>query len=110
MAGRSGHLIPRTGPLHHRTLDSATRKCFDPGVGGPSGVARTTACLREFERQFDRMTRQAAQAGPAMAMDGIRRKDDVVLRFDLPGIDPGSIELTVDRGVLSVSAAVAAER
>ena len=60
--------------------------------------------VQEFERQFDRMTRQVAQTGPAMNMDGIRRKDDVVLRFDLPGIDPGSIEITVDRGVLSVSA------
>jgi HSP20 family protein len=39
-----------------------------------------------------------------MPMDGIRRADDVVLRFDLPGIDPDSIEVTVDRGVLSVSA------
>ena len=60
--------------------------------------------VQEFERQFDRMTRQAGQSAPAMTMDGIRRKDDVVLRFDLPGIDPGSIEITVDRGVLSVSA------
>lgn len=55
---------------------------------------------QEFERQFDRLTRRPA----AMPMDGIRRKDEVVLRFDLPGIDPGSIEVTVDRGVLSVSA------
>ena len=37
-------------------------------------------------------------------MDGIRRPGEVVLRFDLPGINPDSIEVTVDRGVLSVSA------
>ncbi|MQY05695.1 Hsp20/alpha crystallin family protein [Actinomadura macrotermitis] len=61
--------------------------------------------VQEFERQFDRLTRQAAgNGGAAMPMDGIRRADDVVLRFDLPGIDPGSIEVTVDRGVLTVSA------
>ncbi|MFI0445468.1 Hsp20/alpha crystallin family protein [Actinomadura sp. 6N118] len=66
--------------------------------------------VQEFERQFDRMARQAfGQAtgqgnGAVMPMDGLRRDDDVVLRFDLPGIDPGSIEVTVDRGVLSVSA------
>ncbi|MGW4475198.1 Hsp20/alpha crystallin family protein [Nonomuraea sp. NPDC004354] len=62
--------------------------------------------VQEFERQFDRLTRQAAAegAGAVMPMDGIRRADDVVLRFDLPGIDPDSIEVTVDRGVLSVSA------
>ncbi|MER7129934.1 Hsp20/alpha crystallin family protein [Streptosporangium saharense] len=61
--------------------------------------------VQEFERQFDRIVRQAGgQDGVTMAMDGIRRADDVVLRFDLPGIDPDSIEVTVDRGVLSVSA------
>jgi HSP20 family protein len=62
--------------------------------------------VQEFERQFDRLTRQAAaQAGGAvMPMDGLRRQDDVILRFDLPGIDQDSIEVTVDRGVLTVSA------
>ncbi|MEW2353606.1 Hsp20/alpha crystallin family protein [Spirillospora sp. NPDC029432] len=62
--------------------------------------------VQEFERQFDRALRRAAgdDGGAGMAMDGIRRADDVVLRFDLPGIDPGSIEVTVDRGVLSVTA------
>jgi HSP20 family protein len=63
--------------------------------------------VQEFERQFDRLARSVT--GPsngttAMPMDGIRRPDDVVLRFDLPGIDPDSIEVTVDRGVLTVSA------
>ncbi|MBB5085116.1 Hsp20/alpha crystallin family protein [Nonomuraea endophytica] len=62
--------------------------------------------FQEFERQFNRLTRQTFgdTNGTAMAMDGLRRDDDVVLRFDLPGIDPDSIEVTVDRGVLSVSA------
>jgi HSP20 family protein len=40
----------------------------------------------------------------SMRMDAIRRTDEVELRFDLPGIDPASIDVTVDRGVLSVSA------
>ncbi|MFI0408270.1 Hsp20/alpha crystallin family protein [Actinomadura sp. 3N508] len=62
--------------------------------------------VQEFERQFDRAVRQVTghANGTSMPMDGIRRADDVVLRFDLPGIDPGSIEVTVDRGVLSVTA------
>ncbi|GAA4046362.1 Hsp20/alpha crystallin family protein [Nonomuraea soli] len=60
--------------------------------------------FQEFERQFNRLTRQTLEGGPIMPMDGLRRADDVVLRFDLPGIDPASIEVTVDRGVLSVSA------
>ncbi|MEU1724591.1 Hsp20/alpha crystallin family protein [Nonomuraea sp. NPDC005692] len=62
--------------------------------------------FQEFERQFNRLARQTFDnSGTAtMPMDGLRRDDDVVLRFDLPGIDPDSIEVTVDRGVLTVSA------
>jgi HSP20 family protein len=71
--------------------------------------------VQEFERQFDRLTRRSltwgeGSANGVMPMDGVRRKDDVLLRFDLPGIDPDSIEVTVDRGVLSVSARREEER
>ncbi|MGD0377355.1 MAG: Hsp20/alpha crystallin family protein [Streptosporangiaceae bacterium] len=66
-----------------------------------------------FTQEFDRLAQRAfgtaAVGRPAMRMDGIRRKDDILLRFDLPGIDPQSIEVTVDRGVLSVSAKRAEE-
>jgi HSP20 family protein len=60
--------------------------------------------------EFDRLARRAfgpagsGWAHSAMRMDAVRKDDEVVLRFDLPGIDPDSIEVTVDRGVLSVSA------
>jgi len=40
----------------------------------------------------------------AVRMDAIRRAGEVELRFDLPGIDTDSIDVTVDRGVLKVSA------
>ncbi|MFC6084577.1 Hsp20/alpha crystallin family protein [Sphaerisporangium aureirubrum] len=64
--------------------------------------------VQEFERQFDRLARRAwnntGDGGSVMPLDGVRRKDDVLLRFDLPGIDPDSIEVAVDRGVLSVTA------
>jgi len=60
--------------------------------------------------EFDRLARGAfgpargSRLQPAVRMDAIRREHDVQLRFDLPGIDPESIDVTVDRGVLSVSA------
>ncbi|SDJ39519.1 Hsp20/alpha crystallin family protein [Nonomuraea jiangxiensis] len=62
--------------------------------------------IQEFERQFGQQTRRTfgTGTGALMPMDGLRRDDDVLLTFDLPGIDPESIEVTVDRGVLSVSA------
>jgi len=62
----------------------------------------------EFDRLAQRAfgTAGAAIARPhvAMRMDAIRREGDVLLRFDLPGIDPDSIEVTVDNGALTVSA------
>ncbi|MET9063743.1 Hsp20/alpha crystallin family protein [Streptosporangium sandarakinum] len=65
--------------------------------------------VQEFDRQFDRLARQTlgwgqGDARGAMPLDGVRRKDDVLLKFDLPGADPDSVEVTVDRGVLTVSA------
>jgi len=61
--------------------------------------------------EFDRLARRTfgtanwtARVRSAMPMDAIRGKDEVQLRFDLPGVDPESIDVTVDRGVLTVSA------
>jgi HSP20 family protein len=58
----------------------------------------------EFDRLVERAFGPAGSGRPAMRMDGIRRDDGVELRFDLPGIDPQTIEVTVDQGVLTVSA------
>ena len=55
---------------------------------------------------FARLTHRAT----VMPLDGVRRDGDVLLRFDVPGIDPESLEVTVDRGVLSVSAKRQEER
>ncbi len=64
---------------------------------------------------FARVTRRtfgpaAINRATVMPLDGVRRDGDVLLRFDVPGIDPQSIEVTVDRGVLSVSAKRQEER
>jgi len=58
----------------------------------------------EFDRLAQRVfgtTNGATGTRSVMRMDGIRRKDDVLLRFDLPGVDADSIDVTVDRGVLA---------
>jgi HSP20 family protein len=52
---------------------------------------------------FARATRRAFGQSTVMPLDAVRRDGDVLLQFDVPGIDPESIEVTVDRGVLSVS-------
>jgi HSP20 family protein len=48
--------------------------------------------------------RRWSRSTTALPVDGVRRENDVLLRFDVPGIDPESIEITVDKNVLSVSA------
>src|ERR1700684_4035732 len=58
---------------------------------------------RDLQRQFDRLARNTFGPSAGMRMDAVRTGGDVVLRFDVPGIDPSSIDVTVDRGVLSVS-------
>lgn len=39
-----------------------------------------------------------------MPMDAYRSGDHYVVAFDLPGVDPASIDLTVEHNVLSISA------
>jgi HSP20 family protein len=57
-------------------------------------------------RELDRLTEQTWSGGraPAMPMDAYRRGDHFVVHFDLPGVDPSSIDLTVEKNVLTVSA------
>jgi HSP20 family protein len=58
-------------------------------------------------RQFDRLAEQVfgTVARPAaMPMDAWREGHDFVVEFDLPGIDPASIDLDVERNVLTVRA------
>ena len=52
---------------------------------------------------YNQITRRAFGV-PALPMDTARRDGELVLRFDVPGIDPEKIDVTVDRGVLTVSA------
>src|SRR5260370_41254277 len=56
-----------------------------------------------FDRQFDRLARQAFGQVPALPLDVVRHENGVTLRLDVPGIDPEQLEVTVDRGVLTIS-------
>ncbi|NKQ29011.1 Hsp20/alpha crystallin family protein [Streptomyces galbus] len=58
-------------------------------------------------REFDRLAQQvfgSTGRPAAMAMDAYRAGDDFLVHFDLPGIDPETIELDVERNVLNVRA------
>ena len=58
-------------------------------------------------RDLDRLMEGVASGGArgrTFPMDAYQSGDDVVLLFDLPGVDPQSIELTIDQHVLTVRA------
>jgi HSP20 family protein len=58
-------------------------------------------------RDFDRLTQQVlgtTNRPVAMQMDAWREGDRFVIEFDLPGVSPQTIDLDVERNVLTVSA------
>ena len=58
-------------------------------------------------RDLDRLTSQllGTPARPAaMPIDAYRQNDAFVVELDLPGVDPGSIDLTVEKNVLTIHA------
>ena len=67
-------------------------------------------------RELDRLTQQllggysGTWSRPAiMPMDAYRTGDEFVVKFDLPGVTPESIDLDVERNVLTVRAERAAD-
>ncbi|HVC13632.1 MAG TPA: Hsp20/alpha crystallin family protein [Acidimicrobiales bacterium] len=64
--------------------------------------------LMRFEpfRVFDHATEEFRTGNRAqlVPMDAYRRGDEFKVRLDLPGADPGSVELTVEKDVLTVRA------
>ena len=57
-------------------------------------------------RELDQLTQQLTRtpAAPAVPMDAYRHDDYFVVELDLPGVDPSSIDLVVEKNVLSISA------
>ncbi|MDP9389273.1 MAG: Hsp20/alpha crystallin family protein [Actinomycetota bacterium] len=60
-------------------------------------------------RELDRLAQQGNWAAPpsrtsVMPMDAYRRGDHFLVHFDLPGVDPASVELTIEKNVLTVRA------
>lgn len=58
-------------------------------------------------RDLDRLTQQffgTAARPAAMPMDAYRKGTDFYVHVDLPGMDPDSIDLTVEQNVLTITA------
>lgn len=61
-------------------------------------------------RELDRLSQQVfgtpgtTTRPSVMPMDAWRAGEEFVVEFDLPGVDPGSVDLDVERNVLTVKA------
>jgi HSP20 family protein len=75
----------------------------------PRGLARSPlrGIAREMEEAFDRFFRdwprlwgEGREMG--LAMDVIDRRDEVLVRVDVPGVSEKDLEVTVDNGVLTI--------
>jgi HSP20 family protein len=61
--------------------------------------------FRDFDRAWQELAQNAGrQSAQSFPMDAYRRGDAFVVHFDLPGVEPSSIDLTVDKNVLTVRA------
>ena len=59
--------------------------------------------FREFDRLAEQVT-SGTRTPRAFPMDAYRRGDEFVVSFDLPGMDPGKIDLIVGQNVLMIKA------
>src|SRR3954462_6680303 len=66
--------------------------------------AATSAALRALDQLTGRSGPPPAHALAGMPMDAYRVGDNFVAHFDLPGVDPGSIDLSVEGTTLTISA------
>ena len=65
--------------------------------------AATSAAIRALDQLTGRAG-STARPLSGMPMDAYRVGDNFVAHFDLPGVDPGSIDLSVEGNTLTVSA------
>lgn len=66
--------------------------------------------FRDIDRAFDQLQQASRASARSFPMDAYRRGDAFVVHFDLPGVDPGAIDVTVDNNVLTVNAERSYER
>src|ERR687890_2335845 len=93
------HLGQRTRQHEHQEVDTAMAMltAYDP-------FAATNAAFRALDQLTGRGGGLTARPLSGMPMDAYRVGDNFVAHFDLPGVDPGSIDLQVEGTTLTISA------
>lgn len=64
-------------------------------------MARSFDPFRDMDRLFGEVTRGAQ---PGLAMDLYRTGDHFIAEFDLPGVDPSTIDIDIDDRTLTIRA------
>ena len=59
--------------------------------------------FRDMDTIFDQLSGRTSGATSAMAMDAYRRGSDVWVHLDLPGVAADSLDISVERNVLTVT-------
>ena len=60
--------------------------------------------FRDLDTLFSHLTNRQASSGGVMPMDAFRRGNDVWVHIDLPGVKAESLDITVERSVLTIAA------
>ena len=60
--------------------------------------------FRDLDTLFSRLSGRQANVSGVMPMDAFRRGSDVWVHIDLPGVKADSLDITVERNVLTVAA------
>ena len=60
--------------------------------------------FRDLDTLFSRLSSRQQNNGGVMPMDAFRRGSDVWVHIDLPGVKAESLDITVERNVLTVAA------
>src|SRR5215210_4510460 len=66
--------------------------------------------FRDLDTLFSRLSNRPQNASGVMPMDAFRRGSDVWVHIDLPGVKADTLEITVERNVLTIAAERAFQR
>src|SRR5205807_1137722 len=99
---RDGREPETVDPPDHEQPDN-TRQARQARRRGP--MLMRFDPFRDFDSLAQMLSERSGPSRPSpIPMDAYRDGDRFVIHFDLPGVDPSSIDLTVEKNVLTVRA------
>src|ERR671920_1558030 len=98
-------MLQHTCSSQYRSCHSISRAAPEPWRRLAMPMLMRTDPFREFDRLTQQVFGNGTTSRPVvMPMDAWREGDSFVLEFDLPGIHPDSLDIDVERNVLTIKA------